>query len=72
MTCRSCSRSALSLGRLLSQTAKLMVGVPDYGAYVAHSLEAHPDRTPMTREQFVRNRVDRRYGAGPGGMMRCC
>ena len=52
------------------QGARLMVGVPDYDAYVAHLREKHPDVRPLTREDFVRAAQDRRYGRGGGG--RCC
>ena len=52
------------------QGARLMVGVPDYDAYVAHLREKHPDVRPLTREDFVRAAQNRRYGRGGGG--RCC
>ena len=52
------------------QGARLMVGVPDYDAYVAHLRENHPDVRPLTREDFVRAAQNRRYGRGGGG--RCC
>lgn len=51
------------------QGARLMVGVPDYDAYVAHLRESHPDVRPLTREDFVRAAQDRRYGRGGS---RCC
>ena len=52
-----------------AQTARLMVGVPDYDAYVAHLRAAHPDVRPLTREDFVRSAQIRRYGRGAS---RCC
>ena len=52
------------------QGARLMVGVPDYDAYVAHLREKHPDVRPLTREDFVRAAQNKRYGRGGGG--RCC
>lgn len=52
------------------QSARLMVGVPDYDAYVAHLREKHPDVRPLTREDFVHAAQNRRYGRGGGG--RCC
>lgn len=58
-------------GRRLAETAKLMVGQPDYDTYVAHRLATHPDLPVMTREAFFRDRQARRYGAGGGGL-RCC
>lgn len=49
--------------------ARMAVGVPDYDAYVAHLRAAHPERTPMTREAFFRERLSARYGRGRS---RCC
>lgn len=49
--------------------ARLAVGVPDYDAYVRHCRHRHPDRVPMDREAFYRERMDARYGRGRS---RCC
>jgi uncharacterized short protein YbdD (DUF466 family) len=57
-------------GKYLGQAARLMVGVPDYDAYVQHMRVTHPEQTPMTYEEFYRDRVEARYG-GKGGM-KCC
>ena len=51
------------------QTARLAIGIPDYDVYVAHIRRAHPERTPMTRDEFFRERMDARYGKGRS---RCC
>ncbi|MFZ5658094.1 MAG: YbdD/YjiX family protein [Pseudomonadota bacterium] len=53
----------------LTRTARLAVGVPDYVDYVAHMRRAHPDRAPMSREDFARERMEARYGRGRS---RCC
>jgi uncharacterized short protein YbdD (DUF466 family) len=60
------------VGRKLTQTARLMVGVPDYDVYVAHREATHPYEPVMTREEFFRNSQERRYGGGSGGVFRCC
>ena len=60
------------LYRLLSlsrQAARLMVGVPDYDAYVAHRREHHPDEPVMSYAEFFRERQDKRYA---GNRMRGC
>lgn len=57
------------LWTLLCRTFRLMVGVPDYQAYVAHCRAAHPDRPPMSYEAFFAERQKRRYEGGCG---RCC
>ena len=49
-----------------------MVGVPNYGAYVAHMQATHPDRAPMDYEAFFRERQQARYGGGQGRIGRCC
>jgi len=63
------SRSGPYLARRLAQSLRLMVGVPDYDAYLAHMKATHPDREPMSYEAFFRNRQEARYGGGAG---RCC
>ncbi len=72
MICRCFGRSfdVAALARGVGQTAQLMVGVPDYETYLAHMSANHPDRQPMTRKAFFRERQAARYGAGGG--MRCC
>ncbi len=54
----------------LGETARSMVGQPDYETYLAHMTAHHPERAPMTRIQFFRDREQARYGAKGGG--RCC
>ncbi len=58
-----------SAWRLLAQTGRLIVGVPDYDLYLAHMRRTHPDTPPMTREAFFANRLEARYGRGAS---RCC
>jgi len=55
---------------LLRQTARLMVGLPDYDAYLRHMAQHHPDRVAMDRVAFFRDRQEARYGGKNGG--RCC
>ena len=61
----------LTLGQRAGQTARLMVGLPDYDTYVAHVRATHPDQEPMSREAFFRERQAARYG-GAGRIGRCC
>ncbi len=56
--------------RRIQETARLMVGVPDYETYVEHRLANHPDDPIMSYEEFFRERQESRYGAGRMG--RCC
>ncbi|RAK57619.1 YbdD/YjiX family protein [Phenylobacterium deserti] len=56
--------------RCLCDGARLMVGQPNYEAYVEHLAANHPDRPPMSKAEFFRNRQDARYGGGGG--FRCC
>jgi uncharacterized short protein YbdD (DUF466 family) len=64
--------SVHGLRRFFTQTANLMVGIPDYEAYVEHRLSTHPEEPFMTQEEFFRNRQDSRYGVADGRMSRCC
>ena len=58
--------------RRARQTARLMVGLPDYEAYLAHRRAAHPGEPTMSREEFHRERTERRYGGGVDRIGRCC
>lgn len=58
--------------RSLAKTARLMVGVPDYDAYVAHRRSRHPGEPVMSYEDFFRERQATRYGEGSGKINRCC
>jgi uncharacterized short protein YbdD (DUF466 family) len=58
--------------RRLAQAARLMVGVPDYEAYVRHRESAHPGGPVMTYEAFFRERQDSRYAIGKGKFRGCC
>jgi uncharacterized short protein YbdD (DUF466 family) len=60
---------ARSLWAFAVQTARLIVGVPDYDVYLVHMRRAHPSKTPMTREEFFAERMQVRYGKGAS---RCC
>ncbi len=62
----------LKLFELIKQTARLMVGVPDYETYVRHRQTCHPGEPVMTYEEFYRNRVQARYAVGRGKIQRCC
>ncbi len=73
MICRCFGRSfdLGAAGRRVIETANLMVGVPDYDAYVAHMHALHPETPAMPREVFFRERQAARYGVGEG-RFRCC
>ena len=57
---------------LVTKTARLMVGVPDYATYVAHRQANHPGQVVMTYEEFFRERQDARYAVGKGRFRGCC
>lgn len=48
---------------------RAVLGVPDYGRYLAHLAECHPGARPMSRDEFVAARLRARYER-PGS--RCC
>jgi uncharacterized short protein YbdD (DUF466 family) len=48
---------------------RTIVGAPDYARYLAHQRAKHPDATPLSREEFARERERARY-EGTGS--RCC
>ncbi len=56
-------------GRYVAQGLRLMVGVPDYGAYLKHMAATHPGQPPMSYEDFFLERQQARYSARTG---KCC
>jgi uncharacterized short protein YbdD (DUF466 family) len=48
---------------------RIVIGAPDYERYLAHVTRCHPDTTPLTRDEFARDALARRYDR-PGS--RCC
>lgn len=55
---------------VLRETARSMVGIPSYRAYVDHMRTAHPGEPVMDYPTFFKDRQDARFGAKGGG--RCC
>lgn len=55
----------------LVKTARLMVGVHDYDAYLAHYRDHHPDQKPLSREAFFRACQEARYPGKKGTISRC-
>ena len=58
-------------GAYLGKAARLMVGLPDYDAYLDHMAKTHPGKPVMSYEEFFRERQDARYGS-EGRVGRCC
>jgi uncharacterized short protein YbdD (DUF466 family) len=54
------------------QTARLMIGIPDYETYVQHRKAFHPDEPIMTYEQFFVERQEVRYSVSKDRMKGCC
>ena len=46
-----------------------IIGAPDYERYVAHMESHHPGCAVMSRDEFMRQRLESRYSR-PGS--RCC
>jgi uncharacterized short protein YbdD (DUF466 family) len=64
-------KNLVRLRKAIGQAAHLMVGLPDYDAYVAHMRAHHPGQPPMSYEEFFRERQQARYG-GRNGRVGCC
>jgi carbon starvation protein CstA/uncharacterized short protein YbdD (DUF466 family) len=62
----------LTLWELVVRTARLMVGIPDYGTYLEHRQTSHPGEPIMTYEEFFRERQEARYAVGKGRFRGCC
>ena len=70
--------AAVPLDRLATWRAKAarwvglvhrIIGAPDYEGYVAHASRCHADHPLLTRDEFVRQRLEDKYSR-PGS--RCC
>jgi uncharacterized short protein YbdD (DUF466 family) len=57
---------------MVVQTARLMVGVPDYNTYVLHRQTNHPGQPIMTHKEFFRERQEARYAVSKGRFRGCC
>jgi len=55
-----------------TQTARLMIGVPDYETYVAHRKANHPGEAVLSYVEFFRERQQARYAIGKGRFRGCC
>ncbi len=55
--------------KALNHGARMMVGIPDYDAYVRHITTHHPEREVMSYEAFFRERQTARYAGKVG---KCC
>jgi uncharacterized short protein YbdD (DUF466 family) len=55
--------------RRFGSVLRRVIGAPDYERYLSHVRMAHPGAEPVTREQYVREAMARRYGSGAN---RCC
>ena len=69
VTLSSLAHAAQERGSYLARAARRMVGVPDYGQYLAHMRREHPQEAPLNYEEFFKNRMQARYGGGRAG---CC
>jgi uncharacterized short protein YbdD (DUF466 family) len=69
---RSAMDELARLWRRAVQTARLMVGIPDYDTYVAHRRTHHPQEPVMSYTEFFRERQKARYGGEGGRISRCC
>jgi len=56
-------------GSYLGQAMRLMVGMPEYSAYLAHMEKTHPGEPAMSYEEFFRERQEARYAGRVG---KCC
>jgi uncharacterized short protein YbdD (DUF466 family) len=48
---------------------RCVIGAPDYERYLAHLAQRHPGCVPLSRDEFARDALARRYDR-PGS--RCC
>lgn len=54
-----------------AETARLMVGVPDYARYVAHMRTHHPELPVADEAVWLRQIQEKRFGGKGGGRCPC-
>jgi uncharacterized short protein YbdD (DUF466 family) len=71
MICRCFGKTLdlTSIGVNARRTARSILGVPDYDAYVTHLRTAHPEQTPPTQAEFISARQQARFVTAG---LRCC
>jgi uncharacterized short protein YbdD (DUF466 family) len=62
-------RDARHVAARVAAVIRRVIGVPDYDTYLAHVREHHPELTPLSEDDFRRDRMRARYSQ-PGN--RCC
>jgi uncharacterized short protein YbdD (DUF466 family) len=68
---RSASAARITV-RWATQSARLMVGIPDYETYVRHRQTYHSEQSIMSYEEFFRERQNARYAVARGRFRACC
>lgn len=66
---RAAPRGVHGVARRVGNVIRQIIGAPDYDAYLAHVKAHHPGQTPLTENEFRRERLGARYSK-PGN--RCC
>jgi len=61
-----------ALYRRARQTARLMIGIPDYDTYVEHRKQFHPGEPVMSYEEFFVERQNARYTMSKDRLRGCC
>ena len=62
-------RAVVTFVRRAASVVRRVIGAPDYDWYLAHVTERHPGCVPLSRAEFARDALSRRYDR-PGS--RCC
>ena len=61
--------AVIAFARRAASVVRRVIGAPDYERYLAHVTRCHPTATPLSRDEFARDALARRYDR-PGS--RCC
>lgn len=62
-------RAILAFVHRAASVARRVIGAPDYEQYLVHVAQRHPECVPLSRAEFSRDALARRYDR-PGS--RCC
>ena len=62
-------RAIVAFAHRAASVVRRVIGAPDYERYLAHVTRRHPGCRPLSRDEFARDALARRYDR-PGS--RCC
>ena len=65
------TRKQKFLWRYAKYFGAMLIGIPDYDAYIMHMAVMHPELKAMSKTDFIRSRMNSRFEGKGGGKCPC-